>query len=217
MSDEAAVVENDSQENDIQVNSDPNVRPAEFAFRFKKDKLGNQRPKVEFKHEVPSPEGIKSILRAGGKQLDFLLDAMYDAMRGPIADYVAQNLNVNGENFPHKDFTWEAIANMPKEDRRSSTIPPELWEEFATDYVEVMPSVTGKSPEAVGNAVAIYLKKFSLVKNNKDILAKLQGQLAIYVDNSPKAENFQDILDLLTKRLDTYLKADDVEAMITNL
>lgn len=201
----------------ITVNADKTVDIADFSFRFKKDKMGNQRPKVELKLPVPSYEGIVAILEAGGKQLDLLRDAIYDVVRSVAADIVADNEKISQENFPVDKISWKAIAEMPKEDRRSSTIAKEVWEAFAADYLEVMPGVTNKSVEAIGNAVEVYLKKFSIVKGRKDVLGKLKEQLGLYMEHSKKAEEFQEILDLLFKRIETYMAADDVEALVANL
>lgn len=194
---------------------DNTVDQKDFKFRFKKDNMGNQRPTIEVKGFVPSVEGIVSILEKGGKGLELLQDAMYDVVRSYLGGYVADNENASQDTIPWEKFSWDAIANAPREDRRS--IPEEQWKGFAEDYIKVMPGVTGKTPDAVGNATTVYLKKFSLVKTNKPILAKLKEQLSLYVEHSPKAEEFSDVLDLLLKKVDTYLKADDTAALLDNL
>lgn len=201
----------------ITVNSDPNVQYERATFRFKKDKMGNKRPNVELHLPVPSNKGLVNILTKGGKGLELLREAIYDVVRGVAADFVSADEKISQDTLPVDKLLWDAIANMPKEDRRSSTIPQEQWEAFAKDYIEVMPGVTGKSAEAVGNAVEVYMKKFSIVKTNKPVLNKLKEQISLYTDRSPNAENFSDILELLTKRIDTYLAADDVQALISNL
>lgn len=199
----------------------------DFKFRFKKDKLGNQRPNIEIKGFVPSVEGILEIIDKGGKGLELLQDALYDVVRGAIAEDVAENeafsqetyetaiQSINGVDL-HK-YSWDAIANQPREDRRANSIPKELWEAFSADYIEVMPEVTGKSVEAVTNATIVYNKKFSLVKTDKSVLNKLKEQLAIYMTNSKKADEFADILETLIKKADTYLASDDVEMLKANL
>jgi hypothetical protein len=194
---------------------DNSVDQKDFKFRFKKDNLGNQRPTVEVKGFVPSVEGIVGILEKGGKGLELLQDAMYDVVRGALGSYVADNENASQDSIPWEKFTWESIANAPREDRRS--IPEEQWKGFAEDYLKVMPGVTGKSPEAIANATTVYLKKFTLVKTNKPILAKLKEQLSLYVEHSPKAEEFSDVLEVLLKKADAYLKADDAAAILENL
>lgn len=203
---------------EIHVNADKTVDFVKASFRFKKDKLGNKRENVELDNlPLPSYEGIVGILEKGGKELELLRDAMYDVVRGVVSDWVGADDKNTAKTFDPAQWTWEKIANMPKEDRRSVTIPEEVWKAFAEDYLNVMPGATGKSKEAVANAVEVYLKKFSIVKTNKPVLQKLKEQLGIYMETSKNAENYEEILELLTRRLDTYLAADDVQALISNL
>ena len=201
---------------DLTANLDESVTKKEFKFRFKKDKNEFQRPTVEVSAPVLSAQGIANILMAGpSKALDLLLEVVADTHRDAIASYVSDNETANQDNIPWEKFTWDAIATAPREDRRS--IPKETWEAFSTDYMAVMASVTGKSPDALSNAVQIYLKKFAIIKTNKPILSKLKEQLSLYVEHSKKAEEFQDILELLVRRATMYLEADDVQQMISNL
>jgi hypothetical protein len=201
---------------DIVVNTDKNVDVKDFSFRFKKDKLGNKRANVELKIGVPSVEGIVKILETGGKELELLQDAMYDVIRAQAYEKVAENESLNQDNFPFTEITWQTIANMPKEDRRSSTIAPEVWEAFSKDYISVMPGLTGKSVDAVTNATIVYLKKFALVKTDKKILNKLKEQLSLYTE-TPNAEQFGEVLELLVRKCDTYLAADDITQLTSNL
>lgn len=204
-------------EQTIQANHNPLVDTKEFKFRFKADKLGNTRKPVTIIAQVPSVEGIIEILQKGGKSLEMLQDAIYDYIRPAIASAVADDENFSQETFDQTKFTWEAIANQPREDRRANSIPKEVWEAFGADYIEVMQSATGKNSEQLGNAVQVYLKKFSQVKTNKDVLNVLKGQLGIYMENSKKAEDFIEILDMLLKRVETLLKSDEVEQLVANL
>lgn len=202
----------------LEVNADKLVNAKEAKFRFKKDKMGNQRPNVELKNmPVPSIDGLIAICQKGGKPLELLFDSMYDTVRSVVADWINSDEKNGADNFDPSKFTWEAIANMPKEDRRSAQIPEEQWTAFAEDYLKVMPGVTGKSEEAVSNAIQVYVKKFSQVKTNKPVLTKLKEQLALYMQNSKEAENFTDVLELLLRRVDNYLAADDISAIVENL
>lgn len=202
---------------EVTANFDKTVDQKDFTFHFKKDKLGNKRPSVELKLPVPSVEGIVAILEKGGKELELLQDAIYDVIRGQAAGIVSDDEKISQATFPVAQILWSAIANMPKADRRSSAIDATVWEAFAKDYIETMPSVTGKSVEAVTNATVVYLKKFSIVKTNKDVISKLKDQLALYLEHSKNAEQFAEILDLLTSKADSYLNANDTELLIQNL
>jgi hypothetical protein len=198
-------------------NFDKTVDAKDFKFRWKKDKLGNQRPTIEIKAGVPSMEGFVEILTKGGKGLELLQDAAYDVIRDALGAYFAENETATADSLDLTKFTWEAIANQPKADRRASTISDEDWAAFAKDYIEVMPAVTNKSVEAVTNATVVYLKKFSIVKTDKPVLGKLKEQLALYMNTTKKGEDFVEILDLLNRKLDGYLAANDVQLLVANL
>jgi hypothetical protein len=203
--------------NEVTANFDRTVDTKDFAFHFKKDKLGNKRPSVELKLPVPSIEGIVAILEKGGKELELLQDAIYDVIRTQAAGIVSEDEKSSQTTFPMDKVFWSFIANIPAKDRRSSSIDATVWEAFAKDYIETMPGVTGKSAEAVTNATVVYLKKFSIVKTNKDVIGKLKDQLALYLEHSKNADQFSEILDLLISKADSYLNANDVELLVQNL
>jgi predicted house-cleaning noncanonical NTP pyrophosphatase (MazG superfamily) len=204
---------------EITPNVDKSVDMKPAIFRFKKDDLGNKRANVEVKLPIPSVEGVVNILEKGGKELELLLDSLYDVVRGIAQDYVSNDENITDEPsfapFISK-VTWEAIANMERQDRRGTSIPEEQWKAFAAAYISVMPALTSKSKDAVTAAAGVFLKKFAMFKTDKKVLEKLKGQLAIFAEQK-EAEDFGDILELLLKRADTYLKADDVAALAAAL
>lgn len=200
--------------NTADVNTNETTVAQKFTFRFKKDKLGNKRAPVELNLPVPTLSGIVNILKAGGKELELLNDAIYGVIKSVTAEIVADNANISQDNFPVAQVLWSAIANMPKAER--ATIPQEQWDGFAADYLAVMPGLTGKSADQVGLATQIYLKKFAMVKTNKPILGKLKEQLALYVE-TPNAENFQDVLELLLRRVDAYLSAEELVVTADNI
>jgi hypothetical protein len=220
----------------INPNFDVQVDAKELAFRFKKDKLGNQRQAFTLTVGVPSVEGLIAIIEAGGNGLKLLQEAAADVTRATIAGDVADDTSFNQTTYDTAKLTlkskneageevettlpkysWEAIANMPREDRRANAIPTEVWEAFGADYLEVMPSVTGKTAEQVGNAVTVYQKKFSMVKTNKPVLESLKTQLGLYMEHSKKVEDFTEILELLLRKLEEFQKSDDVEKLVANL
>lgn len=207
----------EAQTTAVNPNFDKLVDMKEASYRFKKDKMGNQRATVKGSIPVPSVEGFVAILEAGGKQLELLQDAAYDVIRSVVGDVVGQNENLKSlDELDMTQFSWEKVANMPKEDRRSSSIPEETWKAFAEDYIRVMPAVTGKNVEAVTNATLVYLKKMAPVKTDKKVLNLLKQQLAIYVEQ-PTAEQYSEVLDVLTRRIETYLAADDIALLVQNL
>jgi hypothetical protein len=199
-----------------------------FKYRFRKDKeLGTQRDPVEIVAAVPNTNGLIEIIQndAGyakdgkptSKPLLLVLELMADAVRSGISDWVSGDEKASQATFDQNKYTFEAIANQPREDRRANLIPDEDWKAFAEDYIAVMPGVTNKSVDNVTNATIVFLKKFSQVKTNKPVLTLLQGQLALYMEHSKNAENFSDILELLTRKVESYLAQDDVQQLVANL
>jgi hypothetical protein len=187
----------------------------DFRFRFKKDKTGGQRPTLEFKAPVPSFQGIQGILENGGKGLELLNDALYDVVRDALAGFVNDDVAFDPTKFDFSNVLWDAIANRPRAERAS--IPQEQWDAFCADYISTMPAVAKKTPEQITNATIIFLKKFTLVKTDKTTLNRLKDQLTLYISSCPSSEQFADVLEVLFSRLDSYLKADDVQMLVANL
>lgn len=201
----------------IVANVDNKIDTKEMVFRFKKDKLGNKRPDVKLEVAVPSVEGVVDILTRGDvKEVELLLDSLYATIRSAAASIISDDENVTPDNFPYDKITWTAVANQPKEDRRSNTISDEAWESFCKDYIEVMPGITGKSVDFVTNATVVYRKKFAPWKTDKRTITKLKEQLGLFMETK-QAEDHTEILELLIRRADAYLAADDLVAIASNL
>lgn len=198
----------------------PSVSLVEMKFRFKKDKMGNQRPTVELKDvPVPNENYIIEILEKGpvarNKELKLLLEVMAGTVRSAAAAIVSDDEKITADNFPMEKVSWEAIANQERAER--ATISQETWEAFAKEYLEIMPALTNKTPEQLGNAIQVYLKKFAIIKTNKKVLEKLKEQLTIFVENTKNGEDFADIIELLQGKLELYLNSNDVELLVANL
>ena len=200
----------------VVANFDKNLDSREFKFYFRKDEFGNKRPAVELKLPTPSVEGIIAILEKGGKGLELLLDTVADVIGEQARSLVDENLDISQENFPFAKASWEYISNLEKAARRGGGIPKEIWEAFAKDYVEVMPSVTGKTAEQVSNAAKILLNKFSAVKTQKPVITLLKAQIALYVANSANAEQYQDCVEFLLNKADTLLNMTEAD-LLANL
>jgi len=229
--------ENQTADNTTASTSTPLTAPApaeydsvEMKFRYKKTELGTQRQTVELKVPVPNVNGLIDIIQKGieagvdttgkpnSKSIQLLLEVMQDTIRGSLAGFLGENETVvDASGVVFSKHTWDAIANTPKADRRSNQIPEEQWKSFVEDYVTVMPGVTGKTKEQVSNATTVFVKKFSIVKTNKPVIQVLKDQLALYVNNSPKAEEFSDIIELLNSKADAYLSSDDIQKLVANL
>jgi hypothetical protein len=212
------------------------TNPVKLSYRFNKDDVGNQRAKVELENvQVLSLNGIKAILEkpttcpetaadevkaecaANKAEQDLLLEAVLGVYKDVIKDWVGTSEDNNAKTFKQEKFTWRAIATMPKEDRRSSAFPKELWEAFIKDYTEVMQVVANRSKDVINNQCQVFLKKFSLIKTNKTLLKFLQMELAVYVEHTKQGDQFADLLEFLLKKVETLLEDKDTEAMLGNL
>jgi len=194
-------------------------KEAKFGFRKVKDSetgVETKRATVELtKLPIPSVEGIVAILEAGGKALDLLLEAVADVVITRARDVINENETITSDNFDYSLVDWNAIANLEKEDRRSG-ISKETWEDFALDYVEVMPAVSGTSKEQAANAAKIFAGKFTPIKSKKDVIAKLKLRLSMYAEHSSKAGEFAEVIDFLFKKADKLIAAKE-ESLEDNL
>jgi hypothetical protein len=204
----------------------PKYQMETFSFRFRKDKeTGTQRPSIKVDLAVPNVDGLISIITEGvdeetgkfSRELELLFEAMSDTIRYAATDLINSDENITSTNVPVDKVTWKAIAYQDRADRRSVSIPEELWKAFVEDYVTIMPSLTNKTKEQVGNAAAVFVKKLSLIKTNKPLLSQLKDQFTIYVSATKNGEQFSEIIELLDRKFKTYMEADDVEAILSNL
>lgn len=195
------------------------VKPVLFRFKKSKDKdtgIETMREALELAIPFPSIEGIIAIIEAGGKQLELLQDAVEAVITQVARDIISEDTSINATNFPVENLSWEAIANMPKAQRRGGGIPKEVWDAFAQDYVEIMPAVTGKTVDQVTNAAKILQNKLAQVKTNEPVLQLLVEQLAVYADHSPNIEEYKECVEFLLNKADTFLNISE-EELLANL
>ena len=203
-------------------NFDVNVKDSKFNFKKSKDKdtgIETTRESLILALPYPSVEGVITILNTGGKQLELLMDAVEKVIEAQARDIISdgpEGLAMNAGNFPVDKVSWEFIANMPKVARRGGGIPKEVWDDFATDYLEVMPTATGKTVEQIATASKILQSKLVGVKTNAPVLELLVGQLAIYADTSENIEEYMPCVEFLLDRAETYLNVSP-EELLANL
>lgn len=213
--------EMNEQTTPLRVNFDNKLdfKSAKFNFRKVKDAetgVETKRATVELdKLPVPSVEGIVAILETGGKALDLLLEAVQEVVVNRARDVINDSDSITTENFDYSTLDWNAIANLEKEDRRSG-ISKETWDDFAADYVTVMPAISGTTKEQAANAAKIFAGKFASIKSKKDVIAKLKLRLAVYAEHSPKAAEFAECIDFLFKKADKLIEAKE-ESLEDNL
>jgi hypothetical protein len=195
------------------------VKPVNFNFKKSTDKITGIetiRESVQLAIPYPTMDGIIAILEEQGKGLELLFECMETVVNTAARDLIAEDTSLNAATFPVDKVSWEAIANLPKAQRRGGGIPKETWEAFAQDYVEVMPEVTGKTIEQVANAAKILANKLTAVRTSQPVLEMLVGQLGVYLENSPNAEEYKECVEFLLNKADTFLNVSD-EELLANL
>ncbi len=177
-------------------------------------KIETKRPTVFIPLPVPSLDGIIDILSKGeGKGADLLLEAVASVIMEQAREYINEHEGVTEANFPYEKMSWEAIANLPKAERRGGGINKETWEEFSKDYVDVMPGITGKTKEQVEMAAKVFMLKFAGATTNKPVLRVLQGQLALYASNTPRAEEFSACIGFLADKAEKLINTDETNLL----
>src|SRR5438874_2036131 len=115
-------------------NNQVDVLETNFHFRKVKDEktgLETKRPTVVIPVPAPSVEGLIAIIEKGGKGLDLLLEAVRDKVVEQAREQVNDKEDITADTFDYKKLDWEAIANLPKAERRGGGISKELWDDFA--------------------------------------------------------------------------------------
>jgi len=206
---------------DVKVNYDASVDTKPVQFNFKKStdkdtKIETVRSAVQLAMPYPSIEGIVGILETGGKQLELLQEAIEKVINDAARELLYEDVTLTAATFPVDKVSWDAISKQPKAQRRGGGIAKETWEGFAQDYIDVMPAVTGKTIEQIANAAKILMGKLAQVKTNEPVLQLLVGQLAVYADNSPNTPEFQECIEFLLNKAETFLNVSD-EELLANL
>lgn len=203
----------------VNYDSKVDIKPVQFNFKKTKDKdtgIETIRQAVQIPIPYPSVEGIVDILETGGLQLELLFEAIYKVVNDASRDFLYDDITLSAATFPLELVTWDAISKQPKAQRRGGGIAKEVWEAFAEDYVSIMPTITGKTVEQIANAAKILMGKLAQVKTNEPVLKLLVGQLAIYADSSPNVQEYQECVEFLLTKADTFLNVTD-EQLLANL
>lgn len=204
----------------IKANFDNKVDILDTNFHFRKvkdadTKIETKRPTVGIPVPAPSVEGIIAIIEAGGKGLELMLEAVRDKVLEQAREIINEDENISAANFPYAKLSWDFIANLPKAERRGGGIAAELWADFAKDYVEIMPGLTGKTKESVELAAKVFTSKFANAKTNKPVLKLLQAQLGIYINNTTQGEQFAPCVEWLSNKLDTLINTDETNLLLS--
>lgn len=163
-------------------------RVAEFNFNFR-TKDGIKRPTVTVEGILPTTEGLIAILQGeDDKQKQLIHDLVASAVQGHIRTFVEADENFGqdqyNELFANGKVDVAALANLPKSER--NTLSKEQLEEFAKDYIQYMPEITGKDVKRITSAAGLFVERYKRVAGDNAVLAVLQEQLGVFVENAPE-------------------------------
>ena len=209
-----AIIENIKVNHDFDVD----VKSTTFNFKRSKDKdtnLETVREPLQIALAVPSVNGLVAILEAGGKQLELMLEIVENYVIAAARTLITDDLKINAANFPNEKVTFDFLANLPKAQRRGGGIPKEDWTAFAEDYIDVMPSLTGKPIEAVANMAKIMVNRLAVAKTNEPVLLLVTEMLGIY-SGTPNFEEHKEVVAFLLSKADDFLNISD-EDLLANL
>lgn len=202
------------------------MKSTAIKFHFRAIDIKDEAGKVIGK--TPKPDSIElqlpalevsdllSIIEAGGKGVELLLEAVNDVIyqeaRNVVSDAMEAKKVVDQALMDENaaSLGWEAIANKPKAERRGHGISEDDWKAFAEDYKAVMSVVMPhKTAEQIATAATHLAAKFSKCRFNKEVVAALRGYLATWFSNTPNREDFAAVYEALDNRAETLLSADN--------
>lgn len=163
-----------------------NVANLESSFSFR-TKDGYKRPTVVVSYDVPNAAGIVELLQGEDAKVVGLIT---DSVQGLISGYIRGFVDADPEFDQAKldaliaegKINLETIANLPKSER--NTLSKDDLEQFAKDYVECMPEITGKDKAKVELAAQMFVQRYKPVAGKKDVLEVLAGQLAVFIEHA---------------------------------
>ena len=178
-----------------------------YHFRTKD---GYKRPSVEVEYDAPTAGGIIEILQAGDKKVvDLITETVQGIMTSHIKGYVDEDTEFDQakleELVAEGKVSLEHIASIPKADR--NVMSKEDLEQFAKDYIAIMPGLTNKDEARVKAAATLFVERFKRAAGDEAVLAILQEQLAIFVEGAPEeiAQRNDKVLNWAVAKLDELL------------
>jgi hypothetical protein len=198
---------------------EPKITHQDVAFHYKTDKeLGIKRPTVKLAIPVLTVAGLIDILmKADPKEIDLVMEAVNAVIIAEAREQANNRTDINQENLDTAKLAWSAIANLPKAERRGSSIPTEIWEAFSKDYCDIMPGLTGKKEQNVQNAAKLFVAKLNPAKGSKEIIQALKPQLALWFEKTTQQEELGVVYEYLNNKMEAMLKAEDPATLLANL
>ena len=178
-----------------------------FAFRTKD---GIKRPTVSVEFDSPNAAGLIQLLQSEDpKVVSYLEDMTSSALAAHIRTYVDSDENFNQETLDamvaEGKISIEALANLPKSER--NTLTKEQLEDFARDYIAIMPEVTGKDVKRIQMAAGLFAERFKRCAGDNTVLAVLQEQLGVFIEaaDSEVLSKHERALEYLAAKLEELL------------
>ena len=182
---------------------------------------GKKHPSVTIHLPLPKPSRLVEFLTDTtdkfAKERELVQQAVaaivFQVARGQINDFREKTptevVTPSVINYDKLDFT--AIANMPKSERGSFVPADEDIKAFLANYLEVMPTATGKSAEKIKNHVDIIATGFKKQRAQKDILEFFNDSFNVYISAAPAeaVEEHADVIEYYQNRLARMLKVEE--------
>lgn len=180
---------------------------SEFHFRTKK---GYKRPTVSVEYPAPDADGIKALLDSDDpKVVNLVTETVQDLLKNHIRSYVDNDLDFDQEKLDklieEGKISIPHIAHIPKADR--NVLSKDDLEQFAQDYIEIMPELTGKDEARVKAAATLFVERFKRAAGDNDVLKVLQDQLSTFVEGAPEdvVERNERVITWASNKLDELL------------
>lgn len=180
---------------------------SDFHFRTKN---GYKRPTVAVEYDAPTAEGIVELLHSDDqKVVSLITDTVQDLLKNHIRSFVDNDLDFDQSSLDklveEGKVSIPFIAHIPKADR--NVLSKEDLEQFAQDYIAVMPELTGKEEARVKAAATLFVERFKRAAGDNDVLKVLQDQLSIFVEGAPEevVERNERVITWASNKLDELL------------
>lgn len=185
-------------------------------FIFRKDRvLGEKRATVELAIPIPTAEALLEAL-SDEKQQAYLLELVANDIIANARLQVGDDKKpVNKqEELDYSKLSIAYIANLPPAERRGGGISKEVWEDFFSDYVAIMPAILGKPVENVENAGKLFVARLQPVKTQKKILKVLGDYLNLWFTSTKQQEELAEVYEFLSEKVKDFMSRDEAELLV---
>ena len=200
------------------------VGSKEFVYTFRTEPVRNEKgetigespktPAVKVILPVPTSAELIDFIAAQGKEAEFLMDVIYDAIkaqgRGQINDFAKENPDkpVTADVLDLSKLTFSAIANTPRESRAKPEIAEEVYNTFYETYKTEMVEA-GKEINRVQKHIVLFKARFRTCKFDKPALQVLKDNLNFWAAKTNNMEDNKEVFDVLYTQVTKFLAAEE--------